>query len=157
MENTFVLPELENAEVSNATDTANAVAITPLPLPLSLSIPKEIYRSVQERYLVSNTMLVNAIYIVDHDQIRPAPSGNFVVKSQSLERTEYIIDPVAERCGCPAGRNDRMCKHMVAYLLRREMFEYAKRKATETNEAQVAMVVVKPKRTEWQEELDLYI
>lgn len=105
------------------------------------TIPQEVLWNIQLKHNIRNPeLLQRALKILEQDNLRPAPSGNWVVKSNTKERTEYIIDLTEGKCGCRAGQNSILCSHLLSVYLRIAAFEYAKQVAVETGVPQVDII-----------------
>jgi hypothetical protein len=112
---------------------------------------------VQKEYSIENALtMARACGIVERDEIRPLPSGNFAIKSQSRDSIEHLFNPRYETCNCEAGKNETLCVHAIAYLIRRaQLFFVAKEDAITQREKRVALIEKSRPRQEWVEELDL--
>lgn len=127
------------------------------------AIPQQVLWNIQLKHNIRNPeLLQRALRILESDALRPTPAGNWIVKSNTKERTEYIIDLKENKCGCRAGQNGILCSHLLSVYLRIAAFEYAKKVALETGVPQVDIIACREQevrdsrpqeKTEWVESI----
>lgn len=118
-----------------------------------MQVAKIVSEQVTNKYHLTPKAVMRAIGIVGRNEIRALPSGSYAVKSQTRLDVEHHVNPKYEECNCEAGKQGVVCVHLIAFLLLRAQWEYARQEAVKTLEARVALIS-RPARTEWREELE---
>lgn len=92
-------------------------------------IASQLALRIQKRYALDAARMYKAVEIVNKNEIKLLPSGNYAAKSHSQNGApvEYMVNPRSESCNCiDCEQSGNLCKHIAAWLLLREMSRYQK-------------------------------